>query len=114
LERSPTSPLKRSLQTTSARKQKLQKAETIKNREHLKIHERFTKQSCRGKKQLKIHEFFKEFVKFFPIRERFTNFLLQEKVFAEAAKDTLKKQRTKQRSCLEAHMVLDMEYREQE
>jgi hypothetical protein len=74
------------LQTESARKQKLQKAETIKNREHLKIRERFTKKSCKRQKQLKIREFFKEFVKFFPIRERFTNFLLQEKLFAEAAK----------------------------
>jgi hypothetical protein len=41
---------------------------------------------------------FKEFVKFFPIRERFTNFLLQEKLFAEAAKNMLKKQRTSRRS----------------
>jgi hypothetical protein len=35
-------------------------------------------------------ERFKEFVKFFQIRERFTNFLLQEKLFARTAKNTLK------------------------
>ena len=68
----------------------LQKAETIKNCKHLKICERFMKKSCRGQKQLKILDFFKEFVKFFPIRERFTNFLLQEKLFAEQTKNTLK------------------------
>jgi hypothetical protein len=68
------------------------------NCKHLNIRERFTKKSCRGKKQLKIREFFKEFMKFFPIRERFTNFLLQEKLFAEAAKNTTKKQRTSRRS----------------
>jgi hypothetical protein len=43
-------------------------------------------------------ERFKEFVKVFQIRERFTNFLLQEKLFAEAAKNTLKEQRTSRRS----------------
>ena len=79
--------LKRSLQTTSARKQKLQNAETIKNRENLKIRERFMKDNYRRQKQLKIREFFKEFMKFFPIRERFANFLLQEKVFAKSAKE---------------------------
>jgi hypothetical protein len=44
-------------------------------------------------------ETFKEFVKFFQIRERFTNFLPQEKLFEEAAKNTLKEQRTDRRSC---------------
>jgi hypothetical protein len=43
-------------------------------------------------------ETLKEFVKFFQIRERFTNFLPQEKLFAEAAKNTLKEQRTDRRS----------------
>jgi hypothetical protein len=80
------------------RKLKLQKEETIKNCKNLKIRQRFTKNRCRGKKQLKIREFFKEFMKFFPVRERFTNFLLQEKLFAEAAKNTPKKQRTSRRS----------------
>jgi hypothetical protein len=37
-------------------------------------------------------------MKFFPVRERFTNFLLQEKLFAEAAKNTQKKQRTSRHS----------------
>ena len=90
--------LKRSLQIESARKLKLQEEETIKNCKHLKIRQRFMKKSCRGKKQLKIHEFFKEFMKFFPIRERFTNSLLHEKLFAEAAKNMPKKQRTNRRS----------------
>ena len=56
------------------------------------------KKICKGKKQLNIREFFKEFMKFFPIREIFTNFLLQEKLFAEEAKNTLKKKRTSRRS----------------
>jgi hypothetical protein len=66
-----------------ARKKKLQKAETIKNRENLKIREIFMKHSCRRKKQLKIREFFKEILS---IREN-SNFLLQEK-------DLQKQQRT--------------------
>ena len=37
-------------------------------------------------------------MKFFPVRERFTNFLLQEKLFVEAAKNTPNKQRTSRRS----------------
>ena len=86
------------MQIESARKLKLQEEETIKNCKHLKIRQRFMKKSCRGKKKLRICEFFKEFVKFFPIRERFTNFLLQEKLFAEAAKNTPKKERTSRRS----------------
>jgi len=38
-------------------------------------------------------------MKFFPIRERFMNFLLQEKIFSEVAKSTLKKQWTSSRRC---------------
>jgi hypothetical protein len=58
---------------------------------HLKIRENSFKFSER---LLQRAETFKEFVKFFQIHERFTNFLLQEKLFAEAAKNTLKEQRT--------------------
>jgi hypothetical protein len=43
-------------------------------------------------------ETFKEFMKFFQIHERFTNFLPQEKLFAEATKNMLKEQRTSRRS----------------
>ena len=70
------------------------------------------KDCCRRQKHLKISvkffqiserllqraETFKEFVKFFQIRERFTNFLPQEKLFAEAAKNTPKKKTTSRRS----------------
>jgi hypothetical protein len=113
--------------------QKIEGAETsegesVKNREHLQIRQRFMKKSCRRQKHLnnskKFVQFrerllqkaetskdlvkllqicerllqraetFKEFMKFFQICERFTNFPPQEKIFAEAAKNTSKEQRT--------------------
>jgi hypothetical protein len=40
----------------------------------------------------------KESVKVFQIHERFTNFLLREKLFARIAKNTLKQQRKSKRS----------------
>jgi hypothetical protein len=43
-------------------------------------------------------ETLKEFVKLFQIRERFMNFLPQEKLFAKAAKNMLKEQRTDRRN----------------
>jgi hypothetical protein len=78
--------LKNSKKFFQIRERLLQKAETSKEFiKFFQIRERLLQRAER----------FKEFVKVFQIHERFTNFLLQEKLFARTTKNMLKKQKNR-------------------